>query len=95
MRKLLTTIAFIGITQIVFAQDEISNLNQTIKVTLSNSESNNAKLLKNLSYGKLSKGESRSVFFVSVSSQNIESLTKELNSLFPACTVDLIIDPKK
>ncbi len=90
MKRLLITLSLIGVFQIVSAQDKTVAENElTVKVTLADTDAQNAKSLKGIEHGKLVRGESRTVFILSTDSDNKEALIAELKTLFPTCTTSV------
>ncbi len=98
MKKLFFILGLVALVQFASAQDATTTepvYDSTIKVTLADTEAESAKLLKTLEFGKLFKGESRTVFFLKASSQSLDALRKELSESFPSCTIQVVAEQDK
>lgn len=95
MKKLLFVLGFVGFFQVASAQDAATtNTDLVVKVTLSETVGEKAKLLKNLKYGELFKGESRTEFLIRTSAKKAENLSTELTELFPGCRLEKVSNKK-
>lgn len=91
MKNLLLILGFIGFFQIASAQDATTeSTDPVIKITLSESDGERAKLLKDLKYGELFKGESKTVFLVRTTEKKMDELKSELSEVFPGCKLQIV-----
>jgi hypothetical protein len=96
MKKLLFLLGFVGLFQIASAQDASTAEAKTayVKITLSESSGEQAKLLKKLKYGDLFKGVSKTIFLIKTSDKKTNKLKEELTELFPGCKLEFVIENK-
>lgn len=88
MKQVLVTIGFLISVQFAFSQSAgIQPTNVVFKITISDEDAVNSKALKNLQFGNLERGESRTTFIVSTSKNQSSDLKKELEKLFPSVSI--------